>query len=78
MDINQLKKEIAKLPKNFNKFVGNTGVGKTAIIRELAKKHNIQPADAADVGNLEPVVIDENAKKVAKTPGGAVSKQKFT
>ena len=28
MDINQLKKELAKLPKNFNMFVGKQGVGK--------------------------------------------------
>ena len=36
MDINQLKKELANR-KNFNTFVGKQGVGKTAIIRELAK-----------------------------------------
>lgn len=64
MDINQLKKEIANLPKNFNKFIGKQGVGKTALIRELAKKHNIPLADEADFGKIEPVEIDENAKKV--------------
>lgn len=72
MDISKLKEELAKMPeqgyKN-NMFVGKPlpfkyGKPMTPFIRELAKKHNIPLIDAADVGNIEPVVIDENAKKV--------------
>ena len=62
MDIQQLKKELAKMPEQG--FKGNMFVGKSQFISELAKKHNIPLVDAADVGNIEPVVIDENAKKV--------------
>lgn len=62
MDIQRFKEELAKMPEQG--FKNNMFVGKSKFIRELAKKHNIPLVDAADVGNIEPVVIDENAKKV--------------
>lgn len=63
MDISKIKELCENLP-DVEPLPLKYGEPKSQFIRELAKKHNIQPADAADVGNIEPVVIDENAKKV--------------
>lgn len=62
MDIQKFKENLAKMPELG--FKNNMFVGKTQIIREIAKKHNLKPADAADFGKIEPVVIDEAEKKV--------------
>ena len=62
MDIQKFKENLAKMPELG--FKNNMFVGKTQIIREIAKKHNLKPADAADFGKIEPVVIDESEKKV--------------
>lgn len=64
MDIKQLKKALANMPKQMNMIVGKADAGKTQLIRAIAEKNRIECADAADFGNIEPVVIDENAKKV--------------
>ena len=63
MDISKIKELCANLP-DVKPLSLKHGEPKSQFIRELAKKHNIQPADAADFGNIKPVVTDENAKKV--------------
>ena len=63
MDISKIKEICDKLP-DVKPLPLKYGEPKSQFIRELAKKHNIPLADAADFGNIEPVVIDENAKKV--------------
>ena len=63
MDISKIKELCENLP-DVEPLPLKYGEPKSQFIRELAKKHNIPLVDAADVGNIEPVVIDENAKKV--------------
>ena len=63
MNISKIKELCENLP-DVEPLPLKYGEPKSQFIRELAKKHNIQPADAADFGNIEPVLIDENANKV--------------
>ena len=63
MDISKIKEICANLP-DVKPLPLKYGEPKSQFIRELAKKHNIPLVDAADFGKIEPVVIDENAKKV--------------
>ena len=63
MDISKIKEICDKL-RDDKPLPLKYGELKPKFIRELAKKHNIPLVDAADFGNIEPVVIDENAKKV--------------
>lgn len=63
MNISKIKEICDKLP-DVKPLPLKYGEPKYQFIRELAKKHNIPLADASDFGNIEPVVIDENANKV--------------
>ena len=63
MDISKIKEITENLP-DVEPLPLKYGEQKSQFIRELAKKHNIPLVDAADFGNIEPVVIDENANKV--------------
>ncbi len=63
MDISKIKEICENLPE-VKPLSLKHGEPKSQFIRELAKKHNIPLMDAADVGNIEPIEIDENAKKV--------------
>ena len=63
MNISKIKEICSKLP-DVKPLPLKYGEPKSQFILEIAKKHNIQPADAADFGKIEPVVIDEAEKKV--------------
>lgn len=69
-NINDVKRDILPVARKAGKpvlIVGATGVGKTAIVEEFAKEHNLpfkkfKPGDMEDVGDLLGKIIVEGGK----------------